>query len=80
MLTGKKKKNPPAMQETGVRSLGWEDLLEKARLPTAVFWPGQFHGLYSPWGHKESDMTERLSLHILYFPDGSTFLNFIMHN
>ena len=22
-------KNPPAMQETGVRSLGWEDLLEK---------------------------------------------------
>ena len=20
------------------------------------------HGLYSPWGHKESDMTEQLSL------------------
>ena len=30
-------------------------------LPTPVFWPGQFHGLYSPWGHKGSDMTERLS-------------------
>ena len=27
-----------------------------------VFWPGEFHGLYSPWGHKESDTTERLSL------------------
>ena len=27
------------------------------------FWPGEFHGLYSPWGHKESDMTELLSLH-----------------
>ena len=26
-------------------------------------WPGEFHGLYSPLGHKESDMTERLSLH-----------------
>ena len=24
-------KNPPAMQETWVRSLGWEDLLEKER-------------------------------------------------
>ena len=31
-------------------------------LPTAVFWPGEFLGLYSPWGRKESDMTERLSL------------------
>ena len=29
--------------------------------PTAVFWPGEFHGLYSPWGHKEWDMTEQLS-------------------
>ena len=26
------------------------------------FWPGEFHGLYSPWGPKESDRTERLSL------------------
>ena len=23
--------------------------------PTPVFWPGEFHGLYSPWGHKESE-------------------------
>ena len=29
---------------------------------TPVFWPGEFQGLYSPWGHKESDTTERLSL------------------
>ena len=27
-----------------------------------VFWPGEFHGLYSPWGHEESDTTEQLSL------------------
>ena len=31
-------------------------------LPTPIFWPGEFHGLYSPWGQKESDMTEWLSL------------------
>ena len=30
----------------------------RERLPTPVFWPGEFHGLYSPWGHKKSDMTE----------------------
>ena len=34
----------------------------RERLPTPVFWPGEFHGLYSPWGHRESDMTEQLSL------------------
>ena len=32
------------------------------RLPTPVVWPGEFHGLYGPWGRKELDMTERLSL------------------
>ena len=31
-------------------------------LPSPVFWPGEYHGLYSLWGHKESDMTERLCL------------------
>ena len=34
----------------------------RERLPTTVFWPGEYHGVYSPWGCKESDMTERLSL------------------
>ena len=42
--------------------LGWEDPLKKGRLPTPVFWPGEFHGIYSPWSHKESDITEQLSL------------------
>ena len=32
----------------------------RERLPTPVFWPGEFHGLYSPQGPKELDMTERL--------------------
>ena len=40
----------------------------KERLPSPVFWPGEFHGLYNPWGHKEqlslslNVMTEQLSL------------------
>ena len=33
-------KNPPAICETWVQSLGWEDPLEKG----TVFWPGEFHG------------------------------------
>ena len=57
-------KNLPTMQETWVQSLGWEDLLRRERLPTSVFWPGEFQGLYSPWGCKELDTTEQLSLYV----------------
>ena len=55
-------KNPPAMQETWAQSLGWDDPWRRERLPTPVFLPGEFHGLYSPWGCKELDKTEQLSL------------------
>ena len=51
-------KNPPAMWETWVRSLGWEDPLAKGKATHPVFWPGEFHGLCSPWGRKDSDTTE----------------------
>jgi len=34
----------------------------RERLPTPVFCPGEFHGLYSPWGHKELDKTEQIYL------------------
>ena len=56
-------KNLPAMQKTWVRSLGWKDALEKGMAITPVFLPGEFHGQrslvgYSPWGLKESEMTE----------------------
>ena len=58
-------KHLPAMRETWVRSLGWEDPLEKEMARTLVFLPGKSHGRrslvgYSPWGRKESDTTERL--------------------
>ena len=36
-------KDLPAMWETWVQSLGWEDPLEKGKVPTPVFWPGEFH-------------------------------------
>ena len=60
-------KNPSAMRKNWVQSQGWEDPLRRKWLPTAVFWPGEFHGQrslagYSPWGHRELDMSERLSL------------------
>ena len=49
-------KNLPAMQETWVQSMGWEDPQEKGKaiLSTPVFWPGEFHGVYSTWSCKES--------------------------
>ena len=54
-------KNLPAMWETWVQSLGWEDPLEKEKIPSPLFQPGEFHGLQSPWACKESDTTEPLS-------------------
>ena len=29
----------------------------KTGMNILVFWPGESHGLYSPWGHKELDPT-----------------------
>ena len=55
-------KNLPAIQETWVLSLVGKIPWRRERLPTPVFWPGEFHRLYSPWGRKESDTTEQLSL------------------
>ena len=58
-------KSLPAMQETWVRSLDWEDPLEKemATLSSNLAWKipwTEEPGRSSPWGHKESDMTEKL--------------------
>ena len=59
-------KNPPAMWETWVQLLGWEDPWRRERLPTPVFWPGEVHGQrsladFSPCALKESDAAEWLS-------------------
>ena len=37
-------KNLPAMRETWVQFLGWEDPRRRERLPTPVFWSEEFHG------------------------------------
>ena len=81
-------KHLPPMWETRVRSLGWEDPLEKEMATTPVILPGKFHGLrglegYSPWGRKKPDTTERLHLLIYQpcyqFPDlVSTLTNLVL--
>ena len=55
--------NLPAMRETWVPSLGWEDPLEKGKAThsSILAWRIPW-GQYSPWGQKELDITERLSL------------------
>ena len=56
-------KNPPVVQQTQVRSLGQEDSLEKVMvthsriLAWSIPWTEEPVG-YSPWGHKELDITE----------------------
>ena len=44
-------KNLPAMRETWVRSLGWENSLEEGLQPTPVFLPGESHGQRSLAGY-----------------------------
>ena len=47
----------------------WESaiIVHTFRPTPSVFWPGEFHGLYSPWSCKESDMIEWLSLSLFTF-------------
>ena len=57
-------KNLPAMQETWVQSLGQQDSLEEGMgthssiLAWKIPWTERSLMGYSPWGRKESDMTE----------------------
>ena len=66
-LVAQSVKRLPAVRETRVQSLGWEDPLEKEMathssiLVWRIPWTEELGG-YSPWGHKESDTTERLTL------------------
>ena len=63
-------KNLPAIQETQVWSLGWEDPLEEEMvthssvLAWKISWTEKPGGLQSsPKGHKESDLIEHLNTH-----------------
>ena len=56
-------KNPPAMQEMRVQSLGWEDPLEKGTAIHSSVLAWRIPWTVQSMGHKELDMTERLSCH-----------------
>ena len=57
-------KNLPATQETKVQSLGLEDPLEKglATHSSTLAWRTPWTEGYSPWGRKELDTSEQLTL------------------
>ena len=54
-------KNPPTMWKTWIQFLGWEDPQEKGKSThsSILAWKIPWS---CPWGHKESDTTEQLSL------------------
>ena len=59
--------NPPAIRETWVQSLGWEEPLQEGMaihssiLAWRTPWTKEPGGLYNPWGRKKSDTIEQLS-------------------
>ena len=55
-------KNVPAIRETWLDPWVGKIPWRRESPPTPVFWPGEFHGVYSSCGCKESDTTEQLSL------------------
>ena len=61
-------KNPRVMWETWVQSPTWEDPLEKGMathtsiLAWRIPWTEEPGRVYNPWGCKELDTTEQLSL------------------
>ena len=61
-------KRLPTMRETGFNPWVGKIPWRRKWQPTPVFMPVKLHGLrrlvgYSPWCHKESDMTELLHFH-----------------
>ena len=64
-LVAQSVKSLPAMQETRVQSLSWDDPLEEEMATHSSILAGKSHGQrrlvgYNPWGHKELDTTEQL--------------------
>ena len=57
-------KNPPAIRLTWVQSLGWEDPLEKGKATHSSILAWRI-----PWGGKELDMTDQISLSLSLFSD-----------
>ena len=49
-------KNLPTTRRPGFNPWVWKIPWRKEMLPAPVFWPGEFYGLYSPWGHKDMSL------------------------
>ena len=48
---------------------GWKvESRRREMLPSPVFWPREFHGLYGPWGHKETRLSNFHFTSLLLFP------------
>ena len=67
-------KHLPTMQGTQVQSLGQEDPLEKGMATHSSIPAWRIHRQrslvgYSPWGHKESNRTEQLTLSLFTFTE-----------
>ena len=73
----------PAKRETQVQSLGWEDPLEKGMAihSSILVWriPWTEEPGYSPWGHKESDMTEQPTFHFHSFIESAEVMKWISY-
>ena len=65
-LVAKLIENPPAIWETWVRSLGWEDPLEKGKATHCSILAWIIPWTVSPWGRRELDTTEQLSLSLSF--------------
>ena len=71
-LVAQQVKNLPEMQETWVQSLGQEEPLEKGMATHSSILACRIHGQrslasYRPWGHKELDTTEGLTLSLIVY-------------
>ena len=59
--------NPPAIWETWVRSLGWEDPLEKGKATHSSILAWRIPWTIGPWGRRELDTTERATFTVTFF-------------
>ena len=66
--------NTPARRETWVQSWVGKIPWRRERLPSPVFWPGEFHGLHSPWGHRVG----LLSLSLFTYWEKMNYFEFII--
>ena len=67
------------MQGTSVRSLGWEDSLEKDMQPTPVFLSGESRGQRSLMGYSQESSTESDTTKVTVHAHRQTLLNSIVY-